>query len=166
MPPFCVKSHAILILGLLFYFGGTHAPDAFWESKHEAEGYVCETSHVCNFIYLIASLRGAWSLLFLTISGVHPCWLLVAGFSPLPIRFWFSLVWLFIHVLTFWDCIAVLSSQSHYPCGFMLLIKCFYCNAILMGFWWEQEYPQVFHSLNWTRREDCGYFSMNIYKDN
>ena len=46
VPPFCVQSRVILVLGLLFYFGGTHPPDAFEESKHELEGYVCETLHV------------------------------------------------------------------------------------------------------------------------
>ena len=44
--PFCVKAHVILVLGLLFYFGRTHPPDAFLESKHEPEGYVCETSRL------------------------------------------------------------------------------------------------------------------------
>ena len=72
VPPCSVKSPVISVLGVLFYFGGTRLPDAFQESKHEAEGYVCETSHVCNFIYFIASSRVAPSHLFLTPSWVHP----------------------------------------------------------------------------------------------
>lgn len=82
LPPSYAKAHVISSLGLLFYFGRIHPPDALWESKHEPEGCVCEASVcVCSFIWL---LWGAWRLLFLTFSRFIYINQLVSRSSLLP----------------------------------------------------------------------------------
>lgn len=157
-PPFCVKAHVILVLGLLFYFGRTHPPDAFLGSKHEPEGCLWD----------LTCLQCYWFDCFFKVPGASSSWPLpdssmliglFLGFPLCRLRFWWSLVchvssYLSLCFSTFWGCIAVLSSQSLCSCEVMLLLKSLYCNAILLEFQQEHRYPQLFNPLYLIRSKD------------
>lgn len=139
VPLCCAKSRVMLGFGLLFYFGGTYPPDAFRETKHKPEAYVCETSYVWNFIYSIASLRDAWSLLFLTSSlFIHVKWAYFYVFlsTNLGSNFLSFIRFNTIYPSAFPPSESVWLSSLHglFVCGFMLLFKSFYCNATVLGF--------------------------------